>query len=140
MDVDFIIDRLRQGNLPVRQIGGAAELDAAMGGVVTPPALFVLPLAERTVAGPLLGLHQETDTAEFGVLLCVANVQGARGQQALAQLAPLRAAVRALLSGWAPARCNGVAMVKQGGQLLRFDGDARMWWMDRFSCQFYYRS
>lgn len=139
MQLDFIIERLKPLTpAPLRLVGGAADLDAAMRAAVALPVAFVIPLSERSESAPLLGRWREEDRCEFGVLLCVSNLRDARGAQALEQLAPLRAAVRAALSGWAPVQCAGRAITKRAGKLLRLDGDARLWWMDHFDMQLTY--
>ena len=136
MDLSFVLDHLRQHVPGLRVTGGAAQMSAAMQGTPALPALFVLPLRERTTAQPLLGRYRETDVLEFGVMLCASSASDGRGHAALGQLHSLREAVRQALSGWAPVQCAGQPMSKTGGRLERLDGGTRVWWLDSYSAQF----
>lgn len=140
MDLEFVVDRLKAQTQGMKAIGGAADLDTALAGAVAVPSCFVIPLADDTAELPHTGAHDEADTLEFGVVLAVSNLRDARGAAALAALAPMRLQVRHALSGWVPDAATGEPLVKGRGQLLRFDGDGRLWWIDRFSWKSFFRS
>lgn len=140
MQLDFVIERLKAQVPGLKAVGGAADLDAALTGAVAVPAAFVIPLSDDSALQPHTGSYDETDRWEFGVVLALANLRDARGEAALASLAPMRAAVRAALAGWAPDEATGEPVTKGRGQLLRFDGDGRLWWIDRFSWTTFFRS
>lgn len=143
MDLSPVIERLR-GELPatlVRTVGGSADLDAAISGVVAMPAIFVVPLADRVLPAPVLGVVEEQTSEAFAVLQVVSNKRDATGGQALVDLSVLRIAVRDALAGWMPtpkAMEPGAAQAMEpvqrtGGRLLRFDVDGRLWWSDEFA-------
>jgi hypothetical protein len=140
MDLSFVIDRLKAQAPLLKVVGGAADMEAARPSAVLIPAAFVVPLADSVTLNPLTGVHAEVEQWEFGVVLAVANLRDARGAAALTTLAPIRAQVRAALSGWVPDPATGEAVAKKSGRLLRMDGDARLWWMDRFVWKTFYRS
>lgn len=140
MDLDFVIGRLKAATSGFKAIGGAADMDAALAGAVTVPSAFVIPLADQSSEQAHTGTYDETDLNEFGVVLAVSNLRDTRGAAALATLAPTRAQVRGALAGWVPDEDTGEPVTKVRGQLLRFDGDGRLWWIDRFSWKSFYRS
>lgn len=139
MDLDLVITRLKATLVGFKAIGGAVDLDAAIGGAVAVPAAFVIPLADSARPSQALGYHEQLIEQAFGVVLVAANRRDATGAAALAELAPLRAQVRDALAGWAPT-AEGLPVQIAGGRLLRLDGDGRLWWSDEFSLQTYYRS
>ncbi|MBS0507598.1 MAG: hypothetical protein JSR53_09490 [Proteobacteria bacterium] len=140
MDLEPIIARLKGAATGLKAIGGAADLDAALAGVVPVPSAFVIPISDSASALESTGAYDEWDWCEFGVILAVASLQGARGEAALGALVPMRRQVRAALSGWAPDQDTGEPVQKTRGHLLRLDGDGRLWWMDQFRWKSFYRS
>lgn len=135
MDLSPVIERLR-GELPatlVRTVGGSADLDAAISGVVAMPAIFVVPLADRVLPAPVLGVVEEQTSEAFAVLQVVSNKRDATGGQALVDLSVLRIAVRDALAGWMPTPQAMEPVQRTGGRLLRFDVDGRLWWSDEFA-------
>lgn len=141
MQLDFVIERLRAQVPCLKAVGGAADLDAALAGAVAVPAAFVVPVSDEAGPHALVGRYAETTQQVFGVMLAVANLRDARGAAALASLAPMRDAVRCALAGWVPDEATGEPVSKGRGQLLRFDGDGRLWWMDQFHWKsYFYRS
>lgn len=143
MDLQFVIERLK--NWPqlsgVRQFGGAADLDAAISGSVTVPAVFVMPQTEAAAKTPMSsGVVRQTFVPNWGVVLVVSNRRDAAGTAALGDLAPLRKSVREALVGWVPDADTGEPVFGTGGRLLRMDGDGRLWWVDSFEFTTYFRS
>ena len=139
MDIDLIIARLTATLTGFKAIGGAADLDAAIGGAVAVPAAFVIPLADSAQPSRMVGVHEQLIDQAFGVVLVAANRRDTTGAAALAELKALRLQVRAALAGWAPTP-EGLPVQISGGRLLRLDGDGRLWWSDEFTLQTYYRS
>ena len=139
MDLSLVIDRLKATLAGFKDIGGAADLGAAMAGAVVVPAAYVVPLADSAQPSQLTGVHEQLVTQSFGVILVVSNRRDAKGAAALGELAPLRLQVRAALTGWAPTT-EGLPVEMAGGRLLNLDGDGRLWWSDEFILKTYYRS
>jgi len=141
MDLQFVIDRLKAQLSGVRQLGGAADLDSALNGSVSVPAVFVMPQAEKAAVTPMsTGLVRQTFAPNWGVIQVVSNRRDAAGAAALTDLASLRQAVRLALVGWVPDTSTGEPVYATGGQLLRLDGESRLWWVDSFELKTYFRS
>lgn len=133
MDLNPVIHRLRD-QCPVgtfRQIGGAAELDAAIQSAPVTPSAFVMPLADRADDPHLASYHLQHVMRHFSVVLCIANRADATGDAAAADLAAKRRAVRLALAAWAPDDTTGDAIAFSGGRVLRF-ADGRLWWADEY--------
>lgn len=140
MDLSPVIARLKAQLSGLKSIGGAADLDAAIDGVVAMPACFVLPLAESGKEMDLLSQTAQSIRQTFGVVHVLGNRRDATGAAALVDLAGLRTPLRAALVGWVPDASNGEAVYFTGGRLLRLDGDGRLWWIDEFEVKTYYWS
>ena len=140
MDLSLIIARLKAELTGLKEIGGSADLDAAIAGAVTMPAAFVVPLVERAVTSGVLGNTEQTITGTFSVVHVLANRRDGRGAAAMDDLVPRRAALRVALVGWVPDADNGEPVVYTGGRLLRLDGDGQLWWSDEFELISFYRS
>lgn len=141
MDVSFVIDRLKAQLSGIRQFGGAVDLEAAFNGSVSVPAVFVMPQTEAAAKTPMAtGVVRQMFKPNWGVVLVVSNRRDAAGMAALGDLAPLRKSVREALVGWVPDEATGEPVYATGGQLLRMDGDGRLWWIDSFEFTTYFRS
>ena len=140
MDLKFVIERLKAQAGALKTIGGAADMESARPSALLIPAAFVFPVADNSAVQPHTGGYDEVDQWEFGVVLITANLRDPRGAAALTTLAPVRAQVRAALSGWVPDATTGEPVRKGRGQLLRFDGDNRLCWIDHFHWKSFYRS
>lgn len=141
MDLSAVIERLKASLTGIaRQVEGAAGLEAALKGIATPPAVFVLPLADKGREMPTTGVTRQHMTHLFAVLLCVENFRHALGGAAVVDLETLRKPVRAALIGWVPEPSNGEPVLFVGGELIQFEGDGRLWWSDEFLLTSYYRS
>lgn len=133
MDLTPVITRLRE-QCPTgtfRQIGGAAELDAAISSAPVTPSAFVMPLADRPDDPHLASYHLQHVMRHFSVVLCIANRADATGEAAASDLASRRHAVRLALRDWAPDDTTGDPIVFSGGRVLRF-ADGRLWWADEY--------
>jgi hypothetical protein len=138
MDVSAIVARLKAQTTVFRQIAGAAELAAVLaGGLVAAPAAFVLPLAESAEPNLLLRATRQRIVQGFAVVICVQNLQDARGGAALATLAPLRLLVRSALAAYVPDATTGEPIQITGGRLLKMD-NVQLFWSDEFSLTTYY--
>ncbi len=130
MDLASIVTRIKAQCSAIHLVGGAAELDAAMEGVTTTPAAFVLPQSETAGADEGLDALYQIVSLEFGVVLCVRNVRDVAGNSSLTGLDPLRAAVRAALLGWTP---TGAALpIEFGGGILYKLQPGELWWLDTY--------
>lgn len=139
MDVTPIIVRLRAQLSGFVVIAGAAELDAAIAHAPSPPAAYVIPLAETADEPDLSGIHHQRLVQEFAVVLVVSNLRDATGDAAAADLQLKRSAVRVALLGWAPDASDGETVAFVSGRLLQFV-DQRLWWTDEFRVMTHYRS
>lgn len=141
MDLSLIEQRLKASLAgTARQVEGCAGLDAALRGVVTTPAVFVMPLDEKGYAMPTTGVVRQKLESLCGVVMCLENLRQASGGAAVVDLAVMRQAVRQALVGWVPDPANGEPMLFVGGELIQFNGDGRIWWSDEFVVTSYYRS
>jgi hypothetical protein len=141
MDCTPVITRLRtqlagQGFVA---IAGAAELDAAIANTPSPPAAYVLPLAETADEPDFAGIHHQRVLQEFAVVLVVANLRDVAGAAAAAELQARRLLVRSALLGWAPDAASAEVVAFTAGRLLQF-ADQRLWWSDEFRVITDYRS
>ena len=123
-----------------RQVDEAAGLEAAMGGIVSPPAAFVIPLADKGRVMPVTGITRQHITHLFGVVYCVENFRAATGAAAVVDLEVLRDATWQALVGWVPDAANGEPVLFLGGELVQMEGDGRLWWADEFFFSSYFRS
>ena len=140
MDLSPIITHLRATLTGLRSVGGAADLNAAFGGIVATPAAFVLPLAESAADMGMLSTTGERVTQTFGVVHGISNARDSTGSAALEDLAALRQNLRVALVGWVPNASNGEAVAFSTGHLLQMDGNNRLWWIDEFTLTSYYWS
>ena len=140
MDLTFVIDRIRSQNLGFKQLGGSADLDAAMSGAVNPPSAFVIPLREKASPSETTMVTRQRITMSFGVVMAVMNRRDANGAASLVELNTYRAPLRVALAGWVPDAESGEPLQFDGGNLLRLDGDGRLWWIDEFFYMSTFRS
>lgn len=140
MDLSLIIARLEVQLTGLKSIGGAADMDAAIEGVVALPACFVLPLAESGQAQDLTGGTAQRITLRFGVVHALSNRRDALGAAALGDLAALRLQLRVALVGWIADAATAEPVHFVAGRLLRLDGDGRLWWIDEFELMTFYWS
>lgn len=138
MDLSAVVARLKSQITGLKSIGASADLDAAIGGAVTTPSAYVLPLAESATEEDMLSETAETVVQVFGVVHVLSNKRDAQGAAALNDLATLRRNLRTALVGWVPDAASGEPVHFRGGRLLRMDGDARMWWIDEFQLKTYW--
>ena len=140
MDLTFVVDRIRSQNLGFKQLGGSADLDAAMAGSVIPPAAFVIPLREKAEPSETTMVTRQRITAGFGVVMAVMNRRDAQGAASLVELNAYRSPLRSALVGWVHDVESGEPIQFDGGNLLRLDGDGRLWWIDEFFYMSTFRS
>ena len=139
MDVSPIIARLQAQATGFVVIAGAADLDAAIDSSPTPPAAYVIPLAEQATASDITPVVSQRVVSAFGIVIVVANVRDVAGAAAAADLVSRRAAVRTALLGWVPDAATGEPIEFGAGRLLQFR-DARLWWTDEYRLITYVRS
>lgn len=130
-----VVTRLKTGNV-FKFVGGSADIPAANVMLKTFPALFVIPLADSAAPNSLAGqaLSQKV-TERFGVVSAVRNVADATGEHALNDLQGVRTQIKSKLLGWVPnAECEQVTYL--GGNLVKLDNDAVLWWLDTFETSY----
>jgi hypothetical protein len=140
MDLQPVIDRLKASLTGFKSIGGVVDLDAAINGVVAVPAAFVMPLSEEATANDLLGQTSQRIVSQLGVVLVCSNRRDSTGAAALNDLHSLQMQVRNLLVGWIPDAATAEPVHLAGSSLMKFDGDGRLWWVERFSIATYFWS
>jgi len=115
----------------LRQVGGAADIDAAYASLKAKPAAFVLLLSEGASEPPLAAQFVQRIQAAVRVVMAVSNASDARGDAAAADLLTVRRAVRVALLGWLP---EGAAdpFAVMGGRLVQLSPNNVVWWQDDF--------
>ncbi|MBL0142659.1 MAG: hypothetical protein IPP91_11300 [Betaproteobacteria bacterium] len=123
------VARLKESGTPFRQVGGAAELDAALtGGLKAAPAAFLLPLAETASENQRVNAVLHQVGAAVGVVIVVRNLADARGDQAVGDLETARAWARTKLLGWQPSGAHD-PVEYAGGRVLAL-ANGYLWWQD----------
>ncbi len=132
MDLDAVIARLKGQITGMREIGGAADLDAAIKGNVAVPALYVVRLSVQAERSKSTGPVRQRLTTLFGVLQVTENLRDIRGGAAAAQVEKVSDAVMAALIGWVPDAGTGEPVEFVGGDLVAGQANGRIWWSDEF--------
>ncbi|MBB1601579.1 hypothetical protein [Variovorax sp. UMC13] len=140
MDLSPVIARLRTKLIGLRAIGGSADLDAAMRGVVVAPSAYVMPLVEQGREIPTTGPTRQRLTSLFGVILVIENVRDNTGAASLVDLNGLRTQLFDALVGWVPDDQVGEPVIFTSGELVQAEGDGKLWWSDEFQLISFYRS
>lgn len=135
MEVSFITDRLQGEVAGVMEISGAADLAAAMRGHARPPAVYVMPSADRSqrfdptnVCGSSGGRLQLIE-----VITVVDELSDPTGDAALRSLPAIRKQVEARLAGWHPFGMKSDPLQFVEGSLVQFEGDGLLWWSDKYA-------
>ncbi len=139
MDLSLVVTRLQARTTGMREIGQAADLDAAMNQLIAAPAIYVMPLAERGIELGTTGVTDQLVRQLIGVLHVV-DTAAATQAGVLQDLRWARQQTRAALVGWVPDESTGEPVLFDGGELVQFAGDGRLWWSDEFVLTHYYRS
>lgn len=128
MNLQLVIDRLRAQCPGFRLVGGAAELGAAVQSAAVAPACYVIPQTERAGEPEDLDATFQIVEIEFAVVIVSRLARQGAGQEAVADIETLRAAVRAALFGWWP---DGMQSPVEfaAGSLIDFK-PGELWWQD----------
>ena len=129
-DPELIITRVDGQVTAFLTVQGSADFAASAAGLVTPPAAFVLPLADRPSENDAVSIVSQQDVIRFGVAIAVKNLRDPRGQKANVDLRTLRISVMTALLGWSPASEYDPCEYG-GGRLLQLD-DQVLWWQDDY--------
>lgn len=142
MDVQPIVNRLRErlADLPLREIAATAGLDAAMRGNRSAPAVYVMPLAERATALEHTGAVDQIERCLFGVVMALETLDFSKASSTGVSLETLRQRVKQALIGWVMDDETNEPVTFQGGELVDFPGDGRLWWADEYVMTAYFRS
>lgn len=125
----MLVARLRAEANILRDVGGAADLDAIDEQIATVPSAFAIPLAERPTEPPTAAQFSQLVDAAIGVVFIVSNVS-ASGSDDISELVAVRRAAFAALLGWVPAGClQGLAYA--GGRLIKLSNNL-LYWQDDF--------
>lgn len=131
MNTAPIIERVRDLAPLFKEVGGAADYDAAVKALKAAPACFMIEQASQPLANAsIVGARQQVRT-QIGVILAVNMLRDSAGAADRDDLEEAREAVRAALLGWIPA-AGFTAMTYAGGFLMDFE-PGRLWWQDSFS-------
>ena len=139
-DPALVIARIA-GQVPgLREIGGAAESDAAYARPGAVPAAYVIVAAEKKDDSRFTELREVVTEVELDVLVVVRNYRAAeRGLAHTEAVRPVVGAIRAALNGWRPTMPAGVraeTMRSKGRcHVIRFD-QAHLWWMDKYALEY----
>lgn len=134
-----VMDRIREQVTDLREVGGAANLEAAeKAKFQVAPAAYVL--MGTSSAGQVVGSTQrfrQHMTARFAVLLALRDYKAAtRGTGRASEFEQHIAAVRAALVGWAHPEANRSQMRMAGtGRVLKYT-DAVLVWQDIFESDY----
>lgn len=129
MNLSLVVSHLKSSLTGVRQVGGAADMEAAVAGKVNAPACFVMPHSERVTDEDMEG--DGLLRVVFTVVLVVSNKRDATGGAAQIDLDGLRSAVRAALSSLSLPETQ-VPPRFVSGSLVQFS-DGQLWWADEFT-------
>ncbi|MDD5028901.1 MAG: hypothetical protein PHH58_05260 [Rhodoferax sp.] len=138
MDVTLIVNRLKAADTSLLEIESAAGLDAAMRANRAAPAAYVIPLSERAVQLPSIGIVEHFEHRLFGVVFVISCLS-TTGDDAVVDLATVRAQVKEALIGFVPDATTGEPVTFAGGDLVQFQGDGQLWWSDEYQLKTYYR-
>lgn len=135
MQLEPVIQRLRQQAPSLAHVAGGVSLAALKSVPSRTPAAFVLPVSEQ--AGPntsgTLEVNQRI-VRRFAVIVVVRDVRDATGEAAYdGGLSQARGEIDAALVGWAPEPGAGL-VTRAGGRLLSFSSGA-LWWQDEFESE-----
>ncbi len=130
MNLSSVVERIRDLCPLLRSVGGAAQYDVAVNGLLTAPAAFVVPLSETAGENYLAsGATAQRIEVRFGVILVLSSHGDVtQGADALDQLDTHRSALRAALHGWLPSPDAEPCLVDQGAVLEFLPGE--LWWQD----------
>lgn len=133
IDLDCVIERLREQVPALRLVGGSAELELAQRINRNHPAAYVVPSEETGVKPTHMGsISQQQVWADFAVTTAVSNV--AASTSALRELRALRAAQAAALMGWVMPGLDGAEPVGWLRGRLVGIRDSTLWWADEYRC------
>ncbi|HAF00386.1 MAG TPA: hypothetical protein DCG63_03740 [Methylophilaceae bacterium] len=139
MDLNPIIDRLKNNVAIFKLVGGSADIPSAEERLLNHPAAFVLPLNEVASSNQLaFSAISQLVTVNFGVLVAVRNVSDATGLASLTDLEAIRRSVKTQIMGWQP-EADFEPITYVSGGLLKLSDDAVLWWMDSFTTAYYER-
>lgn len=128
MNLSLVVSHLKASLTGVRQIGGAADLEAAVTGQVSVPACFVMPHSEQVTDEDMDG--DGLLRVVFTVVLIVSNRRDATGGAAQVDLDTLRSGVRTALSSLLLPNAQVSPRFMQGS-LVQFS-DGQLMWADEF--------
>lgn len=128
MNLSLVVSHLKAELTGVRQIGGAADLEAAVSGTVAVPACFVMPHSEQVIEEDMDG--DGLLRVVFTVVQIVANRRDGTGGAAQLDLDGLRSAVRSAIASLLLPNAQ-VAPRFASGSLVQFS-DGQLMWADEF--------
>ncbi|MGQ0621701.1 MAG: phage tail terminator protein [Panacagrimonas sp.] len=122
------------------EVGGAAEMDAAMTGHVVPPAAYLVYVGGDAGPTQVLGysVHQQSVTARFEVFVCERNVADVFGAGASLDLLSWRTRTLKALVGFTPDMHELSPLNRTTDRLWRMQ-DGEIWWRLGFSTSFLMR-
>lgn len=122
----IIEERIRAQVPELRQVAGAADLDAIKSGRIHPPAAYVFEVGRAAQPNALLmAVHQETRDS-YAVVVVVDNRRDARGGDGSDACRLLRDRIATALVGWQPDP-EGAALEYVGGNLVEFVNQHLYW-------------
>lgn len=134
IDLECVIERLREQVTTLKLVGGSAELEVAQRINRNHPTAYVIP-SEDTGSKPthMGSVSQQQVWTDFAVTTAVSNVAGASAS-ALRELRALRVAQAAALMGWVVPGLEGAEPVGWLRGRLVGIRDSTLWWADEYRC------
>jgi hypothetical protein len=111
-------------------IGGAADLAAALDSHARPPAAFVLPYSERRTGGRSATHIQQRVASQFSVISLVKDVSDRKGKAAVDAVDAVSAPLKLALATFVHPDADGPALPVSGD--LRAVNAGLIVWEDRF--------
>lgn len=133
--IGLVIERLRAQVPTLQSVEGTAQYAAITNlREFRPDSAFVLLARERGDGEPPKAGGRQRAQVTFGVVLAVRNYRDQVGGEALDEVSPLIAQVRAALMGWTPLVDGGRPCQWLQGDVLDYD-DSTLLWSDVFQTQ-----
>lgn len=131
-------DRLREQLTALREVAGAASLDAVLSGRVSAPAAYVFREAQQASPNEGANYISQRIGVRLGVVLVVRNVADPRQGDSSDEAEALAEQVRDALLGWAPAD-EAEPLEYAGGRLVSMQ-NGFYFWMDSYTTATYWRA
>lgn len=135
---EAVENRLRDRLPDLREVAGAASIDAVLAGRVATPAVYVFREAQPAGANSGANFISQRVGQKLGVLLAVRNVRDPRQGDSSDEAEALSLLVRDAIFGWAPAE-HAEPLEYAGGRLVSMQ-NGFLFWLDSYTTATYWRA